>query len=242
MKRNKLVIGNIKMNMLDKDVFEYIEKIRGKVNSNNVIICPTSIYIPYFLKQDYKVGIQNVFFENKGSYTGEISPMQAKSMSIDYVIVGHSERRIYFNETEEIINKKILTVEKNNMISILCIGETIEEKQLLKTDKVLKKQLIGALSKIENFDDIIIAYEPVWAIGTNVIPSINDISKTACYIKNIVKETFGYQNIRVLYGGSVNKKNIKEINKINEIDGVLVGNSSTNADEFLEIIEVVVNQ
>jgi len=241
MKTNKIVIGNFKMNMLFEDIEEYIRIIKGNINSNNVIICPTSIYISYFLKQDYKVGIQNVFNEDKGSYTGEVSSQQAKSMGIDYVIVGHSERRIYFKE-EEIINKKILAIEKNNMISILCIGETIEEKLMFKTEEKLKKQIVSALNNVEKFDNIIIAYEPVWAIGTNKIPSVEDISKIAIYIKQVVNEIYEYKSIKVLYGGSVNKKNINEINKINEIDGVLVGNASTNAEEFLNIIEVVVNQ
>ena len=122
---------------------------------------------------------------------------------------------------------------------ILCIGETLEEKNMLKTARVLKKQLREDLKNVNDFSNIIIAYEPRWAIGTNKVPSNNDIEKTAIFIKETINKLYDVDNVEILYGGSVNSKNIKEINKIKEIDGVLVGKASTDAKEFLKIIEVV---
>ena len=238
-KMGKKIIGNHKNYMLVSEVSEYLKQIGNKINNPDVVICPSNIYIPYFLKKGFSVGIQNVFIRNDVSATGEITNKQAVTMSIDYVIIGHSERRMYFDETEIDINKKIVDALKYGMKVILCIGETLEEKNMLKTARVLKKQLREDLKNISNFSNIIIAYEPVWAIGTNKIPSNNDIEKTAIFIRETLKQLYNIDNIEIVYGGSVNSKNIKEINKIKEIDGVLVGKASTDAKEFLKIIEVV---
>lgn len=240
--KNKLVVGNMKMNMLTSDIGDYLEKINDKIDNEQVVICPTSIYIPYFLKHNYKVGLQNVFFRSEGAYTGEISPLQAASMGISYVIIGHSERRNYFEENDSTINKKIIEALKYDLKVIFCVGETLEEKNLLKTARVIKRQLINGLRNIEeeNLKNIIIAYEPVWAIGTSVTPTNKDISETANYIKGIVHGIYENTNIPVLYGGSVNEQNIKELNKVEEIDGFLVGGASTDPKKFLKIIEVAV--
>lgn len=236
----KMVIGNHKNYMVVSDISKYLKKINDEIDSKNVVICPSNIYIPYFLKQSYSVGIQNVFIRSEGSYTGEITSKQAKSIGINYAIIGHSERRIYFDEIDSDINKKIVDALRYNIKVILCVGETLEEKNMLKTARVLKKQLSLGLRNIDNFDNIIIAYEPVWAIGSNIIPSNIDISKTAQFIKETVKSLYNYEDISVLYGGSVNSKNIRNINKIEELSGVLVGKASTDSNEFLKIIEVVI--
>lgn len=238
-KMGKKIIGNHKNYMLVSEVSEYLKQIGNKINNPDVVICPSNIYIPYFLKKGFSVGIQNVFIRNDVSATGEITNKQAVTMSIDYVIIGHSERRMYFDETEIDINKKIVDALKYGMKVILCIGESLEEKNMLKTARVLKKQLREDLKNIDNFENIIIAYEPIWAIGTNVTPSTKDIEKTAIFIRETLKQLYNIDNIEIVYGGSVNSKNIKEINKIKEIDGVLVGKASTDAKEFLKIIEVV---
>ena len=242
--KNKLVVGNMKMNMLTSDIGTYLDEINGKINSSQVVICPTSIYVPYFLKHKYKVGLQNTFFRSEGAYTGEISPLQAASMGISYVIIGHSERRNYFEENDSTINKKIIEALKYDLKVILCVGETGEEKNLLKTARVIKRQLINGLRNIEEdkMKNIIIAYEPVWAIGTSVTPTNKDISETADYIKGIIKGIHENSEPLVLYGGSVNEKNIKELNKIAEIDGFLVGGASNDAKKFLKIIEVAVKE
>ena len=245
MENEKIVVGNLKTKMNVEDVSQYLKVVNKEVISEQVIICPTSIYIPYFLKQRYKVGLQNTFINEEGPYTGEITPSQAASMGIQYTIIGHSERRVYLKEDDEIINKKMISAVNSNMQIILCIGETLEEKQMLKTDMVLRRQLVNALNglTIDMLHNVTIAYEPVWAIGTNKVASIKEIERTANYIKMIVHQNRGYKNMRVLYGGSVNEQNIKELNQIKNISGFLVGGASNDSEKFLSIInEVVVNQ
>lgn len=227
----KLIIGNFKNYMTSNDVAIYLKEIE-KIKGNNIVLCPSNIYIPYFLKKDFKVGIQNIA-SNEGTYTGEISSKQAKSLGINYAIIGHSERRINFNETNEIVNSKIKEALKEKLNVILCIGETIDEKD--NAIEVLEKQIIECLKDIE-LNNIVIAYEPVWAIGTGITPTLDDINRITNDIKNIVQKNYNI-DIKVLYGGSVNSSNIKDI--IELTDGVLIGKASTNIVEFLKIIEVV---
>ena len=238
---SKFVIANHKMNMLIRYINVYLKNIKKELNNENIIICPSSIYIPYFLKQNFQVGIQNIFYKNNGAYTGEISPRQAKSMEISYALIGHSERRKYFLETNNEINQKIDLCLKNNLKVILCIGETKEEKHEGKTKDVLEEEIIQNLKGISNFNDIIIAYEPIWAIGTNEIPALNEIDVYSRFIKQIVKKHFNFKNIKVVYGGSVNEKNVDEIAKIKSIDGVLVGGASTKYQEFIKIAKAILD-
>lgn len=240
MEIKKLIVGNMKMNLLATDVSAYLKEIKKHKIKGHVVLCPSSIYIPYFLKQGFSVGVQNLFFRSQGAYTGEISPAQTASLGIEYAIIGHSERREYFDESDQDINKKVMEALKYGIHVILCIGETAEEKNLLKTARVLKRQLLNDLRNLteEQLNHIIIAYEPVWAIGTSVIPTAKDIEDTTQYIKGIVSEYFNYEDISVLYGGSVNEKNIKELNKIPNLSGFLIGGASTDSKKFLKIIEV----
>ena len=227
----KLIIGNFKNYMTSNDVAIYLKEIE-KIKGNNIVLCPSNIYIPYFLKKDFKVGIQNIA-SNERTYTGEISSKQVKSLGINYAIIGHSERRINFNETNEIVNSKIKEALKENLNVILCIGETIDEKD--NAIEVLEKQIIECLKDIE-LNNIVIAYEPVWAIGTGMIPTVDEIEFITNEINKIVNEKFN-TDVKVLYGGSVNSNNISDI--INVVDGVLIGKASTDVVEFLKIIEVV---
>lgn len=240
MEKNKKVVANMKMNMTIHDIGDYLKKINPNVKSKDVVICPTSIYIPYFLKQSYEVGIQNTYLYDEGAYTGEVSPKQAASMGVKYTIIGHSERRKYFLEDDLVINKKILEALKYDMKVILCIGETKEEKSLLRTERVLNKQITRALSDINDISNIIIAYEPIWAIGTSVIPTKEEIFKNVEYIKKVIFEKYQRDDIMVLYGGSVNEKNISDLCDIENISGFLVGGASNDADKFLKIIKEVV--
>ena len=228
----KLIVGNFKNYMTSTDVANYLKKI-DLVKGENIILCPSNIYIPYFLKKNFKVGIQNIC--NDGTYTGEISVKQAKSMGVFSSIIGHSERRINFNETNQIINSKINECLKENLNVVLCIGETIEEKNNNETIEILEKQITECLTNVE-IRNIVIAYEPIWAIGTGIIPTVDEISNIINEIKNIINEKFN-ASIKVLYGGSVNSNNISDI--INVVDGVLIGKASTDIEEFLKIIEVV---
>lgn len=240
MENKKLIVGNLKMNMVADEISDYLKNVNKNIYSNNVVICPSSIYIPYFLKQRYSVGIQNISIEESGAHTGEISAKQAYSLGVKYALVGHSERRSMYGDTDLIVGKKIKTAIKNNLYPIVCIGETIEDKAMLRTERVLKKQLNYALKdlSLEELDNVIIAYEPVWSIGTNKIPSNRDIKNTVSYIKLLIDNLFGYNKTKVLYGGSVNSKNISQLMKIENLDGFLIGGSSLKPDEFLNIIEV----
>lgn len=238
----KVVIGNMKMTMSAEDVSQYLKAMNNKVGSKRVVLCPTSIYLPYFIGHDYLVGLQNTYCYDSGAYTGEVSPRQAASMGVSLVILGHSERREYFQETNELINLKVKAALKENLKVVLCIGESEEEKSLMRTDRVLKKQLTNTLKGLDYdmLQNVIIAYEPIWAIGTNVVPTNKDIERTIDYIKGVVYEIFSYENIPVIYGGSVNDKNVESLNKIPNLSGFLVGGASTDPKKFLKIIEVAV--
>lgn len=238
---NKYIVVNMKMNLTAKEIGDYLKVINETIFISNVIICPTSIYIPYFLNNSYDVGIQNIYFENDGSYTGEISPLQAKSIGVKFAIVGHSDRRL-MGEDDQIINKKIHKALTNNLKVIFCIGETLEEREMLKTDKILKQQIIRGLRGLneKQLSNILIAYEPVWAVGTNVLPTNKEISDCASFIKNVCKDNFKSIPL-ILYGGSINEENIKTLNKIKNIDGFLIGSSANDAERLVKIIEVIDN-
>lgn len=236
---NKIIIGNMKMYMNLSEIEYYLKIIKDKV-SDNVIFFPSSIYIPYFLKGQYHVGLQNISFFDDGAYTGEISAHQATEMKIQYAMLGHSERRLYFKETDYEVNQKVIKCLNNNLNIIICIGETKEEKLQSLTKEVIKNQLMIALNNVEiqKQKNIIIAYEPRWAIGTNQIPTIFELEDVVDYIKKILKKDFK-MNLKVIYGGSVNIDNIAELNRINNIDGFLLGRSCIEPQAFLKIIEVI---
>lgn len=236
---NKIIIGNMKMYMNISDIKDYLNKIENKM-PNNVILCPTSIYIPYFLEKKYKVAIQNVYFEDNGAYTGEISVEQVKNIGINYIVIGHSERREYFHETDYDINKKVIKALNNNLKIIICIGETIFDKNNFNTNNILREQLEISLNNISSKyqDSIIIAYEPRWAIGSGILPNNYEIFDTINYIKTFIKEKYN-MNIKVVYGGSINDNNIDDLNKIDNIDGFMIGGSCTNPEKFLKIISVI---
>ncbi len=233
---NKLIVGNIKMNMRFGEISNYLNQFKN-VNNKNLVICPSYIYIPYFLNYNFSVGSQNVCSFDVG-YTGEISARQLSSIGVKYVMVGHSERRIKLNESDIDINNKIRASLHAKMKVILCIGETLEEFKLLKKDSVIKRQIRDSLFNVSDLSNVIIAYEPVWAIGTNKVPSIEDITSTVIYIKQLVKQMYK-QDIKVIYGGSINEKNIVNLNKIDILDGFLIGGASINPNQFLEIIEKI---
>ena len=230
---NKIVVGNLKTILTANDIVDYIKSM-SKINCNDVIICPTSLYIPYFLKRNFKVGIQDISMYSQGSFTGDILANQVASMGIKYAIIGHSERRN--RETTEEINKKILSANKYGITSILCVGE---EQQNKKAKKIIKQYLKETL-KNTLLSKVIIAYEPIWAIGTNEIPDNKYIEDMTLFIKELIKKEFESE-IKVIYGGSVNKDNINTIKLIDSIDGILVGNASTIPSEFQEVINKYLN-
>ena len=178
------------------------------------------------------IGAENVYFLDSGAVTGEISPSMAKCVGSNFVLVGHSERRKIFNETDEIVNKKIKAVLDKNMTALLCIGETLEQYNSGKTKDVLKESLLKSLEGINNFENIIIAYEPIWAIGTGKTATPELAQDICAYIRSLLKD----KNIAIQYGGSVKPENIKEILSKNDIDGVLVGGASLDPLSMIKLL------
>jgi triosephosphate isomerase len=230
----RIAACNLKMNLLPNEIPHYIEGM--KEISNDVIILPPAIYIDTFVKNGFNTGSQDISFAEMGAYTGDISILQLKELGIKYSIIGHSERRNYYLD-DRFINKKIKLCLENDIMPILCVGETQEENNRNETLKVCKKELDSAL--LENdVKKIIIAYEPIWSIGTGVIPTNSDINETISYIKGYVEKAYDSHN-KVLYGGSVSNKNIDELETVSVIDGYLVGGCSIKKDDFNTLINKV---
>lgn len=234
---NKLIIGNIKMNMKFGELANYLSHFKN-IKGKNVVICPSFLYIPYFLNYDFTVGSQNVCAYEDGGYTGEVSARQLASIGVKYTIVGHSERRMKLNESNLEINKKVKNALASKLKVILCIGETLEESKLLKKEVVLKRQIRDTLFDIKDLSNVVIAYEPVWSVGTNKMPTREDLIYTIEYIKQLVKDLYK-TDIKVVYGGSINEKSIELIKDIKELDGYLIGSASINPIKFIEIIEKI---
>lgn len=234
--KERIIVGNMKVNMLKEDAIHYAKTFHG--DYPNVVLCPSSIYLEYFMNVNVKLGLQNIFYDGT-TCTGEITSKQAVSMGVKYAIIGHSERRNYLDESNEIINKKIKDAVESNLGVLLCVGETEEEKKNGRANEVIKRQVYTALRGIENLKNVAIAYEPVWAIGTDKIPSKEEIKEKAKLIKNITKELLDYDNVRILYGGSVNEKNIEKLNEIEEISGFLIGGACTDPVRFEKIINII---
>jgi len=245
MENKKFCIANWKLNKNSNQGIEFLNKFQNLdlLNTDtSIIICPSFISLQEMIdvNSNMKIdfGAQNISQHLKGSFTGEISTDMLESINCFWSIIGHSERRIFFNETNEIVSSKMKAVFNSKINPILCIGESLDDKDKGNTEIVLKEQLISAFGNIESNinKDILIAYEPIWAIGTGRAADINTIKFSMKIIKNIIKKiNINHCNIWLLYGGSVNTKNASEILKINNVSGFLIGTSSLNVDEFYDI-------
>jgi len=244
--RIPLIAANWKMNTTVSEAVGLVNKILNRINEmDNIekVICPPFIsLVPLAaIIKDSSIGLgaQNMHFEEKGAYTGEVSPLMLVSLC-QYVIIGHSERRQHFNETDEIINKKLKTAFKFKIKPILCIGEKLEENEAGNTEVVLRRQIDSSLAGIGELGNTVIAYEPIWAIGTGRSATGEQANKTIGFIRQMVAALFDEsiaRNIRILYGGSVTADNIIEFIKQPEIDGALVGGASLKADQFINIVK-----
>ena len=229
-------VANWKLNGDFNFINQYIEGLKLPVDKTRcIIICPTSIHLDRFSqkKNKFYIGAQNVSQHIEGAFTGEISSKSLSELKIDFCIVGHSERRQIFHESNFDVSSKSFQLIANNIVPIICIGETLEEKESGKTNDVLAKQLLEGVPKTSNSNNCIIAYEPVWAIGTGLTPSLNEINVTQKFIKTHNKR---FNNFKVLYGGSVNSENANKIIALSDVDGALIGGASLKYEEFSKII------
>ncbi len=247
--RIPLIAGNWKMNNNIEEGLKLTKCLIEFSNSFNmdreILICApfTSLYSLKSILNGTKIklGAQNMHNEENGAYTGEVSPLMLKDIGIDYVIIGHSERRQYFNETDEFLNKKIKSALKHGIKPILCVGETLEQREANIEKETVKSQIINDFKDIDasSFKDITVAYEPIWAIGTGKTATSEQAQEMILHIRNVIKELYNdkvSEIVRILYGGSVKASNTNEIMSKPDIDGVLVGGASLKAEEFIGII------
>ena len=248
--RRKVIAANYKMNKTVSEVEEFLNKIKNRINviDRDVIICPNILAInkAYEILKDtnVKVGIQNIHTEDKGAYTGETSVIMAKDAGASYAICGHSERRQYFGETDEIVNKKVLKCIENNIGAILCVGENLDQRNKNLQFDTVKKQVVNGLKNVElkDLDKVIVAYEPIWAIGTGVTASKEQAEEICKYIREELIKLYGPEGneVRVLYGGSVSAKTSYELLNMPNIDGALIGSASLK-EEFVDIVNTDIN-
>ncbi|MBR3674171.1 MAG: triose-phosphate isomerase [Clostridia bacterium] len=245
--RRKVIAGNWKMNMLPNEAMACIEQLASAVKDteNEVILCVpyTDLFYSLLTAQgtNIKIGAQNMHFEEKGAFTGEVSGPMLKCIGVEYVIIGHSERRQYFAETDETVNKKIKAALLNELKPIVCVGETLEQRESGKAEEVFTTQTRKAFEGLsaEDAKKVIIAYEPIWAIGTGKTATSEDANNSVKAIRNEIKSLYGdevAEEIIIQYGGSVKSSNAKELFTTSDIDGGLVGGASLKADEFAKIV------
>ena len=244
--RKPIIAGNWKMHKTIVEALEFVDDVKGKLNNDKVeaVICAPFTLLKDLKEAtkgtDIKIGAQNMHFEENGAFTGEISPLMLKELDMDYVVIGHSERRQYFNETDETVNKKVLKALEIGIDPILCVGETLEEREAGNTKDICKAQVEKALENVSQKDlaKVVIAYEPVWAIGTGKTATSEDANDVISYIRQVVANLYGElaNEVRIQYGGSVKPSNIAEIMNQSDIDGALVGGASLKANDYVELV------
>lgn len=245
--RRGIIAGNWKMNKTVAEAITLIEEIKPLVKDAQceVVVCPTFLCLDAVIKavrgSNIKVGAQNMHYEESGAFTGEVSPAMLKQIGAEYVIIGHSERRQYFNETDDTVNKKLKAAYSNDIIPILCVGETLEQREGNITESILENQVtldLEGLTK-EQVENLIIAYEPIWAIGTGKTATADEANETIAFIRKTVGNMFNTEvaeKLRIQYGGSVKPSTIKEQMSKSDIDGGLIGGASLNAEDFAGIV------
>ena len=243
--RKPIIAGNWKMNKTAAEGAALVEELKPLVKGANcdVVVCVPFTDIPAVSAaakgSNIHVGAQNVHFAEKGAYTGEISADMLKEFGVEYVIIGHSERRQYFGETDETVNKRMHAALAAGLIPIVCIGESLEERETGKTESVLAVQIEEGFKGLDDISKIVIAYEPIWAIGTGKTATAEQANETIAFIRKKCAEVFCpkcAEKVRIQYGGSMNAKNCKELMAMPEIDGGLIGGASLKAEDFAFIV------
>lgn len=239
------------MNKTNEEAKAFVEAVKGKLPSTDLV--EAVVGVPALVASDVKaslagsnlgLAVQNCYFEDAGAFTGETSPASLKALGVDYVIIGHSERREYFHETDQDVNKKGLAIFRNGMVPIICCGETLEQYEAGQAEEVVEKQVTAALAGFSE-DQVkasVIAYEPIWAIGTGKSATKEDAQKMCAAVRSVVAKNFGQtaaDAVRVQYGGSVKPENVAEYMSCPDVDGALVGGASLVPESFLALLEGV---
>ena len=235
------------MNKTRDEALQFIYAVKNEVASSEVVesaICAPFPYLRCLVKrqgESLRVGAQNMHFESSGAYTGEVAPDMLTAIGVSYVVLGHSERREMFNETDEVVNKKVHAAFENGLTPIICVGESLEERENGTTNQVVDTQTVAALSGLteDQVKQVVIAYEPIWAIGTGRTATAEQANETIGYIREVIERVYGCDAsnaVRIQYGGSVNPSNIKELMAQEHIDGALVGGASLDPQSFLNLV------
>ncbi|WNB92831.1 triose-phosphate isomerase [Bacillus sp. NEB1478] len=249
--RKPIIAGNWKMNKTLSEARSFVEEVKNLVPSAETVdsvICAPALFLDCLADESegtpLAIGAQNMHFEESGAFTGEISPVMLKDLNVQYVILGHSERRELFGETDELVNQKTHAAFKHSLTPIVCVGETLDQREADQTKDVVKQQTEKGLQGLsdDQMKQTVIAYEPVWAIGTGKTASSEDANEVCAYIRSVVAEQFSQDvadAVRIQYGGSVKPDNIKELMGMSDIDGALVGGASLDPKSYLQLLEGV---
>lgn len=246
--RTPIIAGNWKMFKTVREAVSFIEEVKGKAVIDGVesVVCAPFTNLPAVVEaakgSGLKIGAQNMHWEDSGAYTGEVSGAMLSDLGVEYVIIGHSERRAYFNETDETVNKKVHAAFRNNLTPIICVGEKLEEREANQTKDVCRTQTLAALNGLtaEQAAKTVIAYEPIWAIGTGKSSTAEDANEVIGYIREQIALAFGSavaEQVRIQYGGSVKPNNIAEFMRQPQIDGALVGGASLEPASYIALVE-----
>jgi triosephosphate isomerase (TIM) len=252
--RKSIIAGNWKMHKTLPEAKSFLEEINGLVPSKenvDTVVCAPALFLERLVESaeghDVAIGAQNMHFEESGAFTGEISPKALQDIGVSYVVLGHSERREMFNETDEAVNKKTLAAFNYNLIPIVCVGESLEQRENGETTEIVGSQVKKALAGLteDQVKQTVIAYEPIWAIGTGKSSTSADANEVCAHIRQVVGEEFSSaaaEAVRIQYGGSVKPENIKEYMSQPDIDGALVGGASLEPKSFLQLLEAGKNE
>lgn len=249
--RKPIIAGNWKMNKTVQEAKDFVNELPALPDTNEVdsVICAPTLQLDALVNltkegvaEGLQIGAQNAHFEDSGAFTGETSPAALEDLGVKYVVLGHSERREYFGETDEDVNKKALAVFSHNMTPIICVGETLDEREADKAESVVGDQVEAALKGFtdEQVKSTVIAYEPIWAIGTGKSSTSEDANQMCAHVRKVVANAYSQEAadaLRVQYGGSVKPENIKEYMAQSDIDGALVGGASLKVDSFVALLE-----
>lgn len=249
--RKPIIAANWKMNKTITEAKKFMKKIKEKVpdeNAVDTVVCPPALFLDRLVQlaegSRIKIGAQNMHDEESGAFTGETSPLALQDLGITYVILGHSERRLLFSETDAFIHNKVRAAFAYELTPIICVGETLEDREAGQTEDIVSRQVEKALQGLapEQVSRSVIAYEPIWAIGTGKSSTAEDANNVCVYIRSVIRDNFSEQTaeaVRIQYGGSVKPDNIGTFLKQSDIDGALVGGASLEPESFLQLLEAV---